>query len=567
MQDWQLLQEYVRDGSEAAFAHLAERHASLVYGTCLREVRDPALAEDVTQVVFLLLARKAAALREGTVLAGWLFNTARFAAKNALKQEARRRHSEEKAAADIMTNLPEADSGWQEIEPLLHGGLAALNGGDRDAVLLRFFEGRSLKETGQALGITEDAARMRVARAVEKLRRHFARHGFVVPAAALAALLTSHAAQAAPAACLAGATVAGNGAAAGAGAGGVANGALAGGKVSVLYGGAVRAMAVAKLKVAAVAVMGAALAGAGGVSMVRLASKPEAPTAVLAAASAPAAQATVRRANGAYHSEIPTLVPRAAVVASRQITKPRLTRAAPALEKEPVQRPVPRRAGDRAHFHRSPHRRAILTVAEKGAYKAAASPAASAVGAVKARTAAAPEIHPSPVAAAPMATPPAPVAAVAANPMPASVAPAAKGANVDAPGVAPTTGRAKGKRRLLKRGKPRRGPALHGRVTEINESASTISIRTPGEGLKTIEVPSATSISVDQRTAGLGDVQTGMNVVIRSSDGQTAASIEARPKRKKADRPDVATRRLRRLLRPKAEAEKGGGALTPHSAP
>src|SRR5919107_4716580 len=101
MDEWQLLREYVEHNSQAAFAGLIERYINLVYSTCLREVRDAALAQDVTQVVFLILARKAKKIRRGTVLSGWLYQTARFAARSALQQEARRHSSERQAAGEM----------------------------------------------------------------------------------------------------------------------------------------------------------------------------------------------------------------------------------------------------------------------------------------------------------------------------------------------------------------------------------------------------------------------------------------------------------------------------------
>jgi len=204
MHDWQLLREYLDNGSQDAFARLVERHINLVYSTCLREVRDAALAEDVTQVVFLLLVKKAPGLREGTVLSGWLFQTARFISKDALKQEARRQQREQKAAQEMIN---ETDAGaqahWEEIEPLLHNALSSLGTEDRDAILIRFFENRSLKETGAVLGVSEEAARKRVTRAVEKLRRYFSRHGLMLSGAVLTGLISSHAVRAAPANCTA----------------------------------------------------------------------------------------------------------------------------------------------------------------------------------------------------------------------------------------------------------------------------------------------------------------------------------------------------------------------------
>jgi len=209
MDEWRLLRECVENNSQAAFAGLIERYINLVYSTCLREVRDSALAEDATQLVFLILARKAAGLREGTVLAGWLFQAARFVSKNALQQETRRQKREQQAMGEMIDELQAGvaeateTAAWQEMEPLLHEALASLSRQDRDVLLLRFFEGKSLKDTGLALGISEEAAKKRVARALEKMRRYFAQHGFRVSGVVLATLLGAHAVRAAPAPCVA----------------------------------------------------------------------------------------------------------------------------------------------------------------------------------------------------------------------------------------------------------------------------------------------------------------------------------------------------------------------------
>src|SRR5688572_21471250 len=122
MDDWLLLREYVDRGSDAAFTRLVERHLNLVFTTCLREVRDADLAQDVTQAVFLILARKAGGLRRGTVLTGWLFNTARFASRNALRQQARRKAREELAARELASREQEMqpEAGCEEIEPFIH---------------------------------------------------------------------------------------------------------------------------------------------------------------------------------------------------------------------------------------------------------------------------------------------------------------------------------------------------------------------------------------------------------------------------------------------------------------
>ena len=200
--DWLLLRRYAQEDSQDAFAALTARYLGLVYSVCLREVHDPELAQDVTQAVFLLLARTAPAFRSKTALPGWLFRTARFAAQNARTREQRRRHYEEKAAQAMQQqNEGVGDAAWTEIEPVLNSALAALREGERDCVLLRFFQGLSFAEAGAALGLSEEAARKRVTRALEKMQRFFGKEGIVVPSVGLAALLSTHAMKAAPATC------------------------------------------------------------------------------------------------------------------------------------------------------------------------------------------------------------------------------------------------------------------------------------------------------------------------------------------------------------------------------
>ena len=200
-QDWQLLREYVEHDSQAAFGGLVERHLDFVYATCLREVGNSALAEDVTQVVFLLLARKASILSPEVVLSGWLFQTARFAAKNARRREERWHQRTRRAVETIgeeENSVATRDAIWTQLEPHLHEGLLMLNEVERNAVLLRYFEDRSLKETADVLGLSEEATRKRVTRAIEKLRGHFVGRGVALSITALAVLLTDHTVRASP---------------------------------------------------------------------------------------------------------------------------------------------------------------------------------------------------------------------------------------------------------------------------------------------------------------------------------------------------------------------------------
>ena len=256
LEDRLLLQRFVKDNSQEAFAALTARYLNLVYAACRRELADADTAEDVTQAVFLILARKAPRLGRNVVLSGWLFQTARFAAKNAWLREERRRRYEEKA----MERHPQArteDAEWSDIEPLLNKSLAALKGKDRDSILLRFFQDASFAEVGASLGLSEEAARKRVTRALGKLKHFFGKEEVYLPSSTLASLLTAHAVQIAPAACQTGVTkltasiVAGH-----------ASAALAGSSAYQLTEGVLKAMKIAKLKLLTSSIAVVALGGA-----------------------------------------------------------------------------------------------------------------------------------------------------------------------------------------------------------------------------------------------------------------------------------------------------------------
>ncbi len=192
--DWQLIKQYAGGDRQAAFSALVRRHTDLVYCTCLRALGEPSLAEDAAQAVFLILARKAPAFRPGTTLSSWLFQTAVLTSKNVSKRERRRQAREQRLtsemeALEMERMTPTRPSGWEEIEPLLNEALDALPDAQRGLVLERFLEGRPLAEVGAALGISEDAARMRLNRALDRMRRFFAARNVILPAAALASLL------------------------------------------------------------------------------------------------------------------------------------------------------------------------------------------------------------------------------------------------------------------------------------------------------------------------------------------------------------------------------------------
>src|ERR1044071_656225 len=198
LDDISLLREYVNDQSEDAFVALVARHVNKVFSIALRHARNPHQAEEITQAVFVILARKARRLGRQVILSGWLCRTAQLTAVPFVRSETRRARREQEA---YMRNpLIETDSDvWPQIERLLDAAMAGLSQADHHAVVLRFFDGKSMREVGAALGASEDAAKMRVNRAVEKLRLFFSRRGIVVSVAMLTAAISANSVQSAPA--------------------------------------------------------------------------------------------------------------------------------------------------------------------------------------------------------------------------------------------------------------------------------------------------------------------------------------------------------------------------------
>src|SRR2546427_8455232 len=196
--DSALLRQYVENQSDEAFAALVTRHINLVYSVALRSVGDPHQAEEITQAVFILLAKKAAQLRHDRALSSWLFQATRLTASNFVRSESRRQHLEQEAYMQSLLDETGSDI-WRQIAPLLDDAVAGLSETDRHAIVLRFYEGRNLREVGAALGASEDAAEKRVNRAVEKLRTFLTRRGITLSATVLTTTIASQAVTAAPA--------------------------------------------------------------------------------------------------------------------------------------------------------------------------------------------------------------------------------------------------------------------------------------------------------------------------------------------------------------------------------
>ena len=193
-----LVREFAVNQSEPAFAALVERHIGLVHSAALRQVGDAHLAEEITQAVFIILARKAASLGPKTILSAWLYRTTRYAAADALRSRRRRQAREQEAFMQSTLNEPEADA-WAQLAPLLDDALAELGETDRTALVLRFLENKTAHEIAGALRMKEAAAQKRVARALEKLRAIFMKRGVTLTATVIAGAVAANSVQAAPA--------------------------------------------------------------------------------------------------------------------------------------------------------------------------------------------------------------------------------------------------------------------------------------------------------------------------------------------------------------------------------
>jgi RNA polymerase sigma factor (sigma-70 family) len=285
--DRELLDRYIHDASQAAFGELAARHLDLVYASARRQLRNEALAEDVTQAVFIMLAKKAATWRANVILPAWLLTATWYACKNAMRREHRRR-IHESGAALIRHEMSEAaatahatPSDREELGHLLDKALHSLREIDRAAVVMHFLEGQTFEQVAQALKTTPEAARKRTERAIEKLRTRFGGRGLelATPAAVTPLLLSATSIKAPPALL---AKVASTATTTGAG----------GAVVASIAAEALRAMAMAQLKAAAVVALVIAMIVGGGAMATVAATRARTGQATIAAATAAATAPT-----------------------------------------------------------------------------------------------------------------------------------------------------------------------------------------------------------------------------------------------------------------------------------
>jgi RNA polymerase sigma factor (sigma-70 family) len=238
LQDVELLRRYAHEHSDEAFAVLVARHVDMVYSAALRKTDNPAASEEITQAVFVILAKKAGGLLRHTALCGWLYQTVRLTAANFLRTEIRRVHREQEAFMRSLSHQTEPEV-WPQIVPLLEDAMGRLGEKDRNAIILRFFEQKSFQEIGGAFGVSENAARKRTHFALEKLRSHFVKRGVTLTATTLAGAVSANSVQAAPAALAQTATAAA-----------ITKGAAASASTLTLAKGALKIMAWSKTKTA-----------------------------------------------------------------------------------------------------------------------------------------------------------------------------------------------------------------------------------------------------------------------------------------------------------------------------
>jgi RNA polymerase sigma factor (sigma-70 family) len=262
--DAQLLRDYAQHGSEVAFGELVQRYIGLVYSVALRHAGVAAHAEEITQAVFIILARKAAGLRSDVVLGSWLHATTRLTALSFLRGERRRQFREQEAYMQSTLQETRSAPAWPQLAPLLDEAISRLGRKDRDAVVLRFFTEKEIAEVAAALRVSEAATYKRLNRALEKLRAFFAKRGLCSTTAVIAREISTHSVQAPPAALAAAVTAAA-----------IAKGAMASASTLTLIEGALKLMAWSKAKTAVLVAASVLALGTGAVVLNRVLPLPD----------------------------------------------------------------------------------------------------------------------------------------------------------------------------------------------------------------------------------------------------------------------------------------------------
>ncbi|HEY1793598.1 MAG TPA: TonB family protein [Opitutaceae bacterium] len=199
MDDDILLRRYAEHRDQAAFTEIVQRHVSLVYSVAQRQFQgDHHRSQEVTQMVFSDLARKASALASHPAIPAWLHRAAVLAALDLRRRESRRRRYEGAAGIEAGLHSPRTAPDWNAVRPILDEAINSLSEAERRAIVLRFFSGQKFGDIGRSLRVTETAARMRVERALERLHGRLAGHGITSTASALGLMLASNVAMAAP---------------------------------------------------------------------------------------------------------------------------------------------------------------------------------------------------------------------------------------------------------------------------------------------------------------------------------------------------------------------------------
>ncbi|MCH6258849.1 sigma-70 family RNA polymerase sigma factor [Puniceicoccaceae bacterium K14] len=199
-EDHALLRQFHENRSEEAFKVLTQRHIDLVYSIALRQVNyDSHLAKDVAQEVFSALAQKSGSIKEAVAIGAWLCRSTHFAARNLMRKTRRRRNREQESQiVNEPSQSPTAEIDWDSIRPILDEAIAELKENDRTAIWLRYFENQNYSEIGKQLQLSEDATRMRIKRALDKLSILVSRRGITSTSTAITAAIGGQANISAP---------------------------------------------------------------------------------------------------------------------------------------------------------------------------------------------------------------------------------------------------------------------------------------------------------------------------------------------------------------------------------